>query len=274
MSATTIRLAPGVPGLEALGAACFDDLMGRARGLATADRERVVSAAAGEVLVLVPLPGTPDERGVQHERPRGAGTGLLWVRRFEARPIELLRARLTRPRSTSLAAREWNLICHLQAHGVGAPQLVALGEGARGESFVAMRVLEGFETLERWLAAWTSPSARRHAVRSLGRALAALFRSGTWLPALSLADIWIASGPLPLECAALELEALRARSELVRGLQRRRLPSIALTGFRRGRILERVSQRRRRRLLEALARELPAHVTRRERLEVLALSRR
>src|SRR5688500_16983413 len=76
---TLLRLAPDVPGLEALGAREIDDFLGEHPTFATIDRARPAGSA-----LRFPLPGTPDEQGRQHEKPRGAGTGYLLLQRFPA----------------------------------------------------------------------------------------------------------------------------------------------------------------------------------------------
>lgn len=279
---TRIELAPGLRDLAELGGGSFEAWMGLNEGLATADRAQGLFSIPGESLLRLPLPGTPDEHGMRRERPSGAGTGWVRVHRFAGRGAELLRARLTHPRSSSLAAREWNLICHLQRNGVGAPQLIALGERPgvlTSRSFLVTRELEGFEPLDAWLARRPQGRERRLGLRALGIAFAALFRCGAWLPGLALGDVHLsraplARGPEPGECAASVLEELQASSRVVRGLRLRRvpLPSVAFTGFRRGRILPRVSRRRRVALLEALGGEARDAFTRMECARILALA--
>jgi hypothetical protein len=276
------RTAPGVPGLEALGAARAEDWLGDGSALETGDRIEVVSQGAVETVARLPLPGTPDADGVQREKPRGAGTGWLVLRVFRGGGADLLRARFTQPRSTSLAARRWNLICHLGAHGIGAPQLVAMGEAGPSESFVLERELDGFVPLPVLVASDLPLERRRLIQRSVGLSLAALFRSGTWLPELRLEHLLVQpdeSGGTPqgsAHCAALEIENLQVETHTLRTLQlkRRRLPGVAFARFPRARVLSFVSPRRRRRLLAALDRSAPIDVTRRERAGVLALALR
>jgi hypothetical protein len=282
---TRIELAPGPRDLADLGSGSFEAWMGLSEGLATGDRAQGLLSIPGESLLRLPLPGTPDEHGVRRERPSGAGTGWVRVHRFAGQGSELLRARLTHPRSSSLAAREWNLICHLQRNGIGAPQLVALGERPSvftSRSFLVTRELEGFEFLTDWLARCPSGRERRLGLRALGIAFAALFRCGAWLPGLGLGDVHLSRAPLARapergECAASVLEELQVSSRVLRGLRLRRvpLPSVAFTGFRRGRILPRISRRRRVALLEALGEEAGGRITRMEcaRVVVLALER-
>lgn len=278
----TFRLAPGVPGLESLGSTDARDWLGDGSALETGDRIQVVSETAAEIVARIPLPGTPDAEGVQRETPRGAGTGWLVLRVFRGGGAALLRARLTQPRSTSLAARRWNLICHLQASGLGAPQLVAMGEAGSSESFVLERELEGFLPLPALIAADLPPARRRLILRSLGLSLAGLFRAGAWLPELRPEHIVVQpdeAGGTPdgsAHCAALEIENLQVEARTLRTLQlkRRRLPGVALAEFPRGRVLPTISRRRRRRLLDSLDVALPNTVTSLERRRVLAIALR
>ena len=292
---STLQLAPGVPGLEALGASAPEDFLEalagalpgstgpgssgpRFTGLVTADRLELLRRGPVETVARLPLPGTPDRTGVQREQPRGAGTGMLILRVWRGGGVELLRARVTNPRSASLAVRRWNLICHLVASGIGAPALVAMGE-SRGTSFLVERELDGFESLAALAARGLEPRRRRLIVRSVGMTLSGLFRSGTWLPELSADDILIQRAAMdgshegPDTCAALEIQDLQAEREALGQLKvrRNRLPGVAIGEYRRGRVLPAISPRRRRRLLRSLADQLP--VTPGERARIAALTR-
>lgn len=247
----TIRFAPDVPSLDALGAGSLDDLFASPPRVLTGARvERV-----GETW-RIPLPGTPDEHGLQHERPRGAGTGHVLLRQWQSGALELARARLTAPRSSSVAARHWNLTCHLRAHGVVAPELVALAERggpiAARESCLIVRELAGFVSLSRWLAQVRDAAERDRGVRSLGLAFAALLRCGVWLPLTTLENVHIASAES--DCAALQIVNLQGEQALLRerDLERARLPAIAFTNLDRGRILPSIAPARRRLLVERL----------------------
>jgi hypothetical protein len=265
----TVKLAPDVPGLEALGARDASELFGDPPSIVTGDRaERVGSA------LRLPLPGTPDATGRQREKPRGAGTGLLYLRRYRPGGLEGWRARFTHPRSTSLAARHWNLICHLQAHGLAAPQLVALAERGGGvagaESLVITRELEGFVPLAEWLAAERDRGARRRGLKSLALALQQLFRCGAWLPRTSATNLRIQARDSD-DCAALQITNLRTEQQLLAGLDvvRARLPAVAFTSFASGRILSEVPLEKRFELLAKLSRECGERLSIRERCEVL-----
>lgn len=250
-AAQTIRFAPEVPGLDALGAGSLDDLFARPPRVVTGARARRVGDSW-----RIPLPGTPDEHGVQHERPRGAGTGHVLLRQWHSGALELARARLTAPRSSSVAARQWNLTCHLRAHGVLAPELVALAERggpiAARESCLIVRELAGFVPMSQWLSQPRPAAERERGVQSLGLAFAALLRCGVWLPLTTLENVHIASAES--DCAALQIANLQGEQALLRerDLERARLPAIAFTNLDRGRILPSIDPARRRLFVERL----------------------
>jgi hypothetical protein len=217
----------------------------------------------------VPLPGTPDEHGRQHERPRGAGTGYLWLERFDSGGVAGVRARITHPRSSSVAARHWNLICHLQAHGVVAPQLVAVGErGASpfgAQSFLITRELAGFVPLARFLADERDSSLRRRALHSLALAGAQVLRCGAWLPCTTLDGVMVQTHDD--QCAALQVVDLRSEQHELRarGLVRGRLPAIAFTQFVGGSLRATIAARRQSEWWSKLGREAKPLTSQRER---------
>jgi len=268
MARAFLKLAPDVPGLDALGARELDDLFAEPPRTVTAARSR----RAGSRFV-VPLPGTPDDAGLQHEKPRGAGTGLLHVERFGRGGMSGLSARFTHPRSTSLAARAWNLACHLQAHGVATPQLVALAErGASlfgAESVLVTRELEGFVSLREFLRTTDKRSERRRALHSLALTLVQIERCGAWLPATSADNVMVQRDDE--DCVAIKIVNLHSEQALLRerGLARSRLPSVALTCLAGGSIRTSMSASEREAWLVALAREIGGSLSRRERLELL-----
>lgn len=248
-SSLTVRLAPGLCGIEALGAGGAEVLLGRADSAETLDapggtgaRARVVRQERGRVELRFPLPGTPDASGRLSGRPGGSGTGWVRLIRFDARGLtrarELWGARLGAPPSRSLAAREWNLFCYLNAHGVATPELLALGELGRGpvaaRSFLVVRELEGWQRLDRWLerAGPGRPAARdlARAADALGRTLGALRRAGVWLPALELSDLWIA----PARAGGCGPPATSPSA--APGLRLRPASALALARLRRGRL--------------------------------------
>ncbi len=251
----SLRLAPDVPDLAALGARDAEELLEDPPRIETAARiERVGSA------LRVPLPGTPDRNGRQHERPRGAGTGYLFLHRYSG-AVAALRARVTHPRSSSVAARHWNLICHLQASGVTTPQLAALVERpsavASSESVLLTRELEGFTALRKWLESERDPAARARGLESLSLALEAVLRCGAWLPRTTLDNLLLQTRDGD-DCAALQITNLGTEQAILRerGLVRARRPSIAFTQFAGGRLFEKLSKTRRERWLAALRAQL------------------
>ncbi len=263
-----LKFAPDVPGLEALGASTLDDLFADPPRTVTSERARRVGASW-----IVPLPGTPDDDGIQHEKPRGAGTGLLYVRRFEAGGMAGIRARFTQPRSASLAARRWNVMCHLQAHGLATPQLVALAERGSSplgrESVLVTRELEGFASLRSFFATVTGSAERRRALHALDLALVQLERAGVSLPGTSLDNLLVQRDDE--DCVALKIVNLQSEQSLLkeRRLARSRLPGIAFTSFHDARFVRPQGPAERHALVVQLANEAGALVSRRERLEML-----
>lgn len=263
-----LKLAPDVPSLEALGASSLDDLFADPPRTVTSDRAR----RAGERWI-VPLPGTPDDDGRKHEKPRGAGTGLLHVQRFDSGGFAGFRARFTQPRSSSLAARHWNVMCHLQAHGLATPQLVALAE--RGvsplgrESVLVTRDLEGFVSLRTFFETVTKSADRRRALHSLELTLLQLERAGVSLPGITLDTLLVQRDDE--DCVALKIVNLQSEQMLLkeRRLGRTRLPAIAFTSFVDARFVRSQGPAERHELVRSLANAAGALVTRRERLELL-----
>ena len=204
--------------------------------------------------------------GNMPERPRGAGTGWLRVESFRGRALDPVRLRWTEPRSSSRAARHWNLACHLLAVGVAAPRPVALVERGRGRSCLVTRELEGYVPLGEWLAS-SEGAARRRGLTSVGACLARLFHARAWLGRLALDDLLVEDRPRAEsaetrddDCAALTLERVRAqqasRADLAaRGLRLARLPSVALGRLSGGRLVARIAPSRRLQVLERLCDE-------------------
>lgn len=234
-----------MPGLAALGVDDVEVLAGTRDPSGTLERGRVERRDGPVTDVVYPLPGTPDASGRLREAPRGAGTGEVLLRRYAGGSWrELLLARCAPPRSASLAAREWNLACHLAACGVATPQLLALGEEraplVARRSFLVTRRPEG-ATLGAWLAATPPGAARRHGLAALGLALASLFRSGTHLPELGPDGVWIGTE-----------EGCGATSPAGPALRRVRRPAVLLAGLRGGRRLRRLAPGARLEALRAL----------------------
>ena len=253
MAAVTVHFAPGVPDLGSIGVEAPEELLSGwavpdagARRRSTAERSELVSEQPGRTILRRPLPGTPDENGRVHERPCGAGTGWLWIVRYDAGSPwrELARARLRAPRSQSLAGRDWNFACQLRAHGVATPELVALVEDGSGpvarRSALVVRELEDWTRLDRWLAREHDGPTWRSVAGALGRFFYGLRRASVDLPELELADLWVS----PDEACS--------RAPVVDGtLQVRRRASLALGNLRGARFAP-VTEFRVRRGLERL----------------------
>lgn len=175
-----------------------------------------------------PLPGSPDARGNLTGRPGALGTGWLWLTVFHAGLGELLRARCTPPRSASAAEREWNLLCHLRAHGVGTPEPLLVGARGNGfvsrHSFLLVRAPEDAFPLPRWLRTDGLGAERERGLVALGKTLALLLRSGLDLPGLKPEDIWIT----PSGSGECETEGP--------GLKKNRLPGVSIVEVRGGRV--------------------------------------
>jgi hypothetical protein len=158
---------------------------------------------------------------------------------------ELLDARLTAPRSESLAEREWNLLCHLRAHGVGIPELLAVGALGRGpvarRSFLVVREPERMVRLDRWLAMDVSVERRARGLASVEATLVALARMGARLPRLAPEDLWLSAEEAVTgegaesDCGAHALADLRASSALGK-LRRNRAPGVVVARAWGGRV--------------------------------------
>lgn len=246
-------LAPGLPDLAALGARDGRELLGLGVALAGEETAELVARDPSSRTLRIALPGTPDATGRRRGLPRGAGTGFVRLRRFQGVSLgRALAARFTRPCSSSLAAREWNLICHLRAQGVGTPEPLAMGPRdapffAR-RSFLVTRELKGAEPLPARIARKLEPSARRALARAFGLVLRRVFDAGVWIPRLSPSEVLVSERE-DEACGAAEPAALA-------GLARSRLPAIFLVGFDGGRILPSIDVSRRLFWLERFAKEL------------------
>ncbi len=287
-----VRLVPASLELSALGAGALADFLDPAcaartaasgsAGLVTGSRRRLLERRGSALRYLLPLPGTPTATDPMPEKPRGAGTGWLRVHAYasgSATFAEAFAARTRHPRSTSLAARDWNLVCHLRANGLGAPEPIALLENRHGalkrDSVFVMRELDGFQPAPQWFSAQRSPVQRRLAVRSLAASFRSLFRAGVWLAQLEPNDVWIAQPEASTACAAEELQSMAHISQFARarGFRRQKLPAVAFVRFDGGRILRRIEASRRQWLLERVAGgpdSAPAWLSRREQLTIAA----
>ena len=255
-SRARLRLAPGVPNLAALGVDRVALLLGP-DGMPDARARRVWDGPGGSVL-RYPLPGTPGEDGRRRGRPGGAGTGWLRLRRFHGGGwMRHLAARLTAPRSASLAERAWNLACCVRAAGVGTPELMAVGSAGQGllarRSFLVTRELEGYEDLATWLAQPLSPAARAKGARALGAALGKLLGAGLVLPELGPAGLF-----LSIEADEPGWAGTACADHGSGGPRKNRLPSVVVGSFASGRLSRADLEGRARDLLARLWRGLDA----------------
>lgn len=254
-----VRLWPGVPDLRALGASTFGDLMGDTGALEGEGPDGVVSRGAARTLVRYPLPGTVHRAGEKRTPPRGAGTGFVYLARWTGGGLaEKGRARLTTPRSSSFAARAWNLYCHLRENGVGTAEPLAMGEETSplfaSRSFLATRELDGMLALPEYLAQGPDPAARRRLGRALGLTLAHIAGARVELPRLELDHVFVSRTAGGDGCAANQLQEFVGRKQLGgTSLPVSQLPEIAIAVVDGGRILERLGAEERLEALQRLA---------------------
>jgi len=245
MSFAQVHFWPGVPDLAALGARQVEDLLGTGDALEEEERAEVVAQEEGRVVLRYPLPGTVTRVGERGRRPRGAGTGFVYLTRWTGGSLsERMSARLTPPRSSSFAAREWNLICHLREHGVGTAEPLAMGEERASvfarRSFLVTRELESMQRLPDYLAREHGAEPRRHLAHALGLFVARLRDARVELPGLELRQLFVSISGSGESCAVQQLSEALGADTPVSGLRRSRLPQIALTSVRGGRVREAV----------------------------------
>ncbi len=273
-----MHLAPGIPSIQSLGASTFEDFF-RAIGSPGFERAKLVRASGGFEEIRYPLPGalrSLDEETQSRGKSLGthtggADTGFMILRRFTHSTLrDRWRARFTPPRSTSLGEREWNLVCHLRAHGVGAQEPLAVGRVEGGvfaeRSFIAVRELDGMLSLKEWARAELDPSMRARIGSSLAQALERMWSSGAWLPHLSAENILVAAPHLATgadpDCVARTIYEMRSStpSEAATdsALQWGKLSEVAFTEFRGGRLRSRVAESHKRAVARTLELELQA----------------
>ncbi len=259
MQPDRILFAPPVDGLPALGAESTEDFFQPDR-LATWSRASVLNSRAGDQVVRLPLPGTRDESGRAYERPRGAGTGYVILRRYRKSLRGGLHARLSHPRSESFAEREWNLSCKLREAGVGTPDLMLAA--ARGTAFFAresvlvVRELEGMLPLNEWLASEILTDEERElGLESITQTFGRLNRSGIVLPELELGDIFVTKPKGSGGGCSGSTSERSAPGPL------RRLPGVVLANLRGGFEVRSAGDRRGALVLEKLGRALDAAVS-------------
>ncbi len=299
------QLAPGVPGWTALGVADESELL-EGRGSWDVPGAWELGEYPPHVTWRVPLPGTavrvepsdrwdsssagstPSMRRARplgagtaeaqrptrsRKRPAGAGTGWIDVQHFAPAGLgRALYARMSAPRSSSLALRQWNLLCQLRADGIVTPEPLAWcargGQFFAQESVLVTRSLEGTLPVLEWMEAQSDPEPRRIGATALGLFLARLFASRVELGDLSLADLHISTAQSqsrpdarPGDCAAEQI--LSAQSDLTEApfaqdLTWRRLPDVALVRLGGARMTGPCLPTARRRLLGALDLEAAA----------------
>ena len=196
-------------------------------------RARVLSDDGARCVVRVPLPGTPDESGRLTGRPAGLGTGYLVVTRWRRTPWrELMRARVTRPRSASAAERDWNLLCLLRAAGVGTPDPLAVGTSERGagDSVLVTRELERCLELPAWLET-ARGEVRRLGLAALGGTLRRIAAAGVELPRLHAEHVRLtepACGLEILDGGACSAGPPDPAADPTAGMRRNKAPGVAL----------------------------------------------
>lgn len=251
MPESEIRLWPGVPDLHALGARDFDDLIGVSGQLEGEERGELIHEEPGRTVLRYPLPGTVTRAGERPTRPRGAGTGFVYLTRWTRGPLgERATARLTPPRSQSFASRAWNLICHLREHGVGTAQPLVMGEENSAlfakRSFLATRELELMLPIPAYLEQYRDPTSQRRLAHALGLLFARLFEAGVDLPHLRLDSVFVSHDGGEGACAAQKIQEVLQPSATcnspVPGLETNPLPELALATVHGGRIRDSLSE--------------------------------
>lgn len=223
---SSLKFGPGVPGREALGAKSLEDFLGTGDGLHDEARMETVREDGARRLLRYPLPGTPGADGSLTGSPRGAGTGWVRLARYQgAGFVDALRTRFTAPRSESLAAREWNLLCVLRSEGVGTPEPLAVGGDVR-RSFLVTRELSKVQPVAEWLVENGGGETRRNGLAALASFFGRLLRSGVYLPELRGEMLFIGRPKEPCESSR----------EPVQGKRVRRLPPVFLEDVRGGKL--------------------------------------
>jgi len=265
---SSLRATWAQPGLgpEALGLASLEELLEPAA--APLERRTVLDETPARTRLAFALPGTPDPRGRLTGKPGPLGTGFVWLSVHHGPLRALLRARWSHPRSASLAEREWNLLCHLRAHGVATPEPLLVA--ARGAGLVSshsaclVRAPEEAFPLPRWLrtdghGTGALAAERGRGLEALGRALARLLASGIALPDLRAEHLWITPSGSG-ECETHDHG----------GLRKNKLPGVTLTEVGGARLAP-VAPRR---LLAPLLADLAQSLTEEERETLVRLALR
>lgn len=264
MATSEIRLWPGVPDLLALGAESFEDLMGESGELEGESVAEVRPSPAGCRILRVPLPGTVHQPGKKPSRPRGAGTGYVDVIRWTGGAwSERFGTRFKAPRSSSFAARAWNLLCHLREAGVGTAEPMAMGQEQAPifakRSFLVTRALEPMMSLVEYLDENQEPEDQRHLAHALGLFLRRIFQAGVELPVLEPQMIFVSRLKKKPSCAIQKIQEQSsgvAPEVPVPDLSTRALPELALADVQGGRIHGELSIETRVNVLSHLTRRL------------------
>ena len=233
MEAIRAHLDPAIRSFDAFGVADPSELLD-APDLAHG-RSEPLPRVNGRERLRFPLPGTPtDSSGTLTGAPRGAGTGWVVLERWTRVPwSRLLHARLTQPRSASVAERTWNLLCHLRRHGVGAPRPLAVGARGRGfvsrQSFLLTAELANAVTLPEWLETETRPRERALGLRSVGVLLAKLLDARVRIAGLDAAHLVVQAPRAGRDACAEESEPSACDAPTVDGFELNRMPSVVLT---------------------------------------------
>ncbi|MFT5289025.1 MAG: hypothetical protein ACI8QS_001205 [Planctomycetota bacterium] len=273
----TFRLAPDLPSFDSLGVSSPGVLLDEERPL---DRARLVASEGAFERLLLPLPGTPLEPGgSMTESPRGAGTGWVQLDRWRRVPLgTLLGLRFGNPRSSSVADRQWNLLCHLRAQGIGTPEPLAVGARGKGlvcrDSFLVTRAFEeGTVSLDQLVAGGDqgepSPDAMEHAAKALIVVLRALGDARVNLPELDARGFWLRFSPHVHDpkieadkdagCGLSQLASWRADRAMA-GLSRDPRPAVFVSNVGGGRLLSRPSGAFLNQLLDSIEVSLSAAV--------------
>jgi len=260
MRSLSVTLAPGLESVRALGAESGRALLEAGAGLWGEPHAQALSREPGATLLRVPLPGTALGGLALLGRPAGSGTGWVRLRRYaRAAGRARLVARFSAPRSDSLAAREWNVLCHLRRHGVTTPEPLALIAEAHplfaARSALVTRELASFRPARAWLEHVRDPRERARALAAAGRALArAALEARVALPRLGLDGLEVA---LP-EAEPEGESSCGAGGPGLSGLALRRRSEVAIADVRGARIARRPSPVALAALLARLERELRA----------------
>ena len=258
MRSLCVTLAPGLETVRALGAESGRDLLDPGSGLWGEAYAATLASDPESTHLRVPLPGTPLLGLARVGRPAGSGTGWVRLRRYaRAGWRARLAARLSAPRSDSLAAREWNLLCHLRRFGVTTPEPLALVAEEHpfcaARSALVTRELASFRPARAWLEHVRDPRERARALAAAGRALArAVLAARVVLPRLDLDALEVA---LPDEPHGPG-DACGASGPGLPGLALRRRSELAIVDVRGARIARRASPAALAALLARLEREL------------------